>query len=36
MITVIDSNAAIEIVLKREKGEVFRQCIESSKKNNKF
>ncbi|MDR1248297.1 MAG: type II toxin-antitoxin system VapC family toxin [Treponema sp.] len=32
MITVIDSNAAIEIVLKWEKGEVFRQYIESSEK----
>jgi predicted nucleic acid-binding protein len=32
MITVVDSNAAIEIVLNRKKGEVFRQCIESSEK----
>jgi predicted nucleic acid-binding protein len=32
MITVVDSNAAIEIVLKREKGEFLRQYIESSEK----
>jgi predicted nucleic acid-binding protein len=32
MIVVVDSNAAIEIVLKRERGHVFRQLIESSEK----
>jgi predicted nucleic acid-binding protein len=32
MIVVVDSNAAIEVVLKREKGSLFRQLIESSEK----
>ena len=32
MIIVLDSNAAIEIVLKREKGELLRGLIETSEK----
>jgi uncharacterized protein with PIN domain len=32
MIVVVDSNAAIEVVLKREKGILFRQLIESADK----
>jgi hypothetical protein len=32
MIVVVDSNAAIEVVLKRKKGSLFRQLIESSEK----
>ncbi|MDR2047961.1 MAG: type II toxin-antitoxin system VapC family toxin [Treponema sp.] len=32
MIVVVDSNAAIEVVLKREKGTRFRQIIESAEK----
>jgi predicted nucleic acid-binding protein len=32
MIVVLDSNAAIEVVLKREKGYVFRRLIENSEK----
>jgi predicted nucleic acid-binding protein len=32
MIVVLDCNAAIEVVLKREKGTIFRQIIESSEK----
>jgi predicted nucleic acid-binding protein len=32
MIVVLDSNAAIEVVLKREKGNVFRTLIENSEK----
>jgi len=32
MIIVLDSNAAIEIVLNREKGKAFRTLIESSEK----
>ncbi|GHV92733.1 hypothetical protein AGMMS50268_32360 [Spirochaetia bacterium] len=32
MIIVLDCNAAIEIVLEREKGTRFRQLIESSEK----
>ena len=32
MIVVLDSNAAIEIVLKREKGNVFKALIENSEK----
>lgn len=32
MIIVLDSNAAIEIVLKREKGKAFRELIEVSEK----
>jgi predicted nucleic acid-binding protein len=32
MIAVLDSNAAIEVVLKREKGGLFRHFIESSEK----
>lgn len=32
MIVVLDSNAAIEIVLKREKGKAFRELIETSEK----
>jgi predicted nucleic acid-binding protein len=32
MIIVLDSNAAIEVVLKREKGTIFRELIESSEK----
>jgi predicted nucleic acid-binding protein len=31
-IVVLDCNAAIEVVLKREKGAIFRQIIESSEK----
>ena len=32
MIVVMDSNAAIEIVLKREKGKYYKDLIESSEK----
>ena len=32
MIIVLDSNAAIEIVLKREKGKTLRELIENSEK----
>jgi predicted nucleic acid-binding protein len=32
MIVVVDSNAAIEVVLKREKGTRFRQILESAEK----
>jgi predicted nucleic acid-binding protein len=32
MIIVLDSNAAIEVVLKRKKGTVFRELIEASEK----
>ena len=32
MIVVLDSSAAIEVVLKREKGNVFRKLIASSEK----
>ena len=32
MIVVLDSNAAIEIVLKREKGKTFRELIETAEK----
>jgi predicted nucleic acid-binding protein len=32
MIVVLDCNAAIEIILKRERGAIFRQTIESSEK----
>jgi predicted nucleic acid-binding protein len=32
MIVVLDSNAAIEVVLKRKKGNVFRELIEASEK----
>ena len=32
MIVVLDSNAAIEIILKREKGKVFKKLIEASEK----
>jgi predicted nucleic acid-binding protein len=32
MIVVVDSNAAMEVVLKREKGLRFRQIIESAEK----
>ena len=32
MIVVLDSNAAIEIVLKREKGTIFKTMIETSEK----
>jgi predicted nucleic acid-binding protein len=32
MLVVLDCNAAIEVVLKREKGAIFRQIIESSEK----
>ncbi|MFP3042385.1 type II toxin-antitoxin system VapC family toxin [Treponema primitia] len=32
MIIVLDSNAAIEIVLKRERGTIFRRLVESSEK----
>jgi predicted nucleic acid-binding protein len=32
MIVVLDCNAALEVVLKRKKGAIFRQIIESSEK----
>jgi predicted nucleic acid-binding protein len=32
MIVLLDSNAAIEIVLKREKGKIFRDLIEAAEK----
>jgi len=32
VIVVLDSNAAIEIILKREKGKTFRKLIEDSEK----
>ena len=32
MIIVLDSNAAIEVVLKREKGKIFRGLIEAAEK----
>jgi len=32
VIVVLDSNAAIEVVLKRAKGKVFRELLESSEK----
>ena len=32
MIIVLDSSAAMEVVLKREKGKAFRELIASSEK----